>query len=504
MEALNRLGVFWRRLPPNQRLLLGTLAAAFAVTVVSLTFWVSRPEYGTLFGGLDPADGSAIVDRLRADKVPYKVEDGGRTILVPENRVYETRLLLAGNGLPGSGTGYEILDTNKLGWTDFVQKLQYRRAMEGEIVRTIETLQEIQAARVHLVIPEPSLFIQEEKPATASVVVRLRAGARLQPAQVQGIVHLVSSAVEGLQPEYVTVLDTRGNLLSRPSADPLLGATADQISLTRGLEEQLTQKVQGLLEAVLGPGKSVVRIAAEMDFQKAERTTESFDAENPVIRSEEKSDETTADGGHSEQSTTNYEISKTVEHVVAPLGEVRRLTASVFVDGTYRPLPKGEREYVPRSPDEMQKFSNIIRTAIGFDAGRGDQLTVENIAFDTSVLDQERKEMEKSQRWQIGTQVGGKLLTVLLVAGLLAIILRTLRGLRRVEPAHGVPVLAAAAGGGGASPERRIEVPPLTEMPQVMLDNPRAELIQRKIQYLATESPDNLARLIRAWLKEEN
>ncbi len=492
----NRMGLFWRRLTPNQRLLFGTLAAAFIVLVVSLGAWAGRPQYGILFGNLEPGDGSAIVEKLRSQKIPYKVQDGGRTILVPDEKVYETRLTLAGNGLPGSGTGYEILDTNKLGWTDFVQKLQYRRALEGEIARTIQTLEEIQAARVHLVTPEKSLFVSEEKAATASVVLRLKPGARLSGGHVQGIVHLVSSAVEGLGPENVTILDTNGNLLSRPAADPMLGATADQISLTRQMEEQLTGKVQTLLDPVLGPGKSVVRIAAEVDFQKAERTVESYDAENPVIRSEQQSESRTADGGSSTQSTTNYEISKTIEHVTVPTGTVKRLTASVFVDGTYKPMPKGQREYVPRSAEEMQKIQNIIQTALGFDAGRGDRLTVENIAFDTSVLDQEKKEMEKTQRFEIATKLGGKVLTFAILGFLFLFLVRAMR---RVRGGGGVAAGPLPTG-------RQIDLradEPFQALPMAALENPRSVQIQKKVEGMAKQSPENVARLIRVWLREE-
>lgn len=494
MSWMQGLGRIWQRLNPSQRLLFGGVAVGAVVLLVSLASWAGRPHYAILFGNLDPADGGAIVDELRTRKVPYQVEGGGRTILVPEDQVYETRLMLASNGLPGSGSGYEILDANKLGWTDFVQKLQYRRALEGEIARTIQTVAEIQAARVHLVQPEPSLFIAEEKPATASVVLRLRPGARLTGGNVQGIVHLVSSAVEGLQPENVTILDTRGNLLSAPASDPVLGATADQIGIQRGVEEQLTAKVQSLLETVLGPGKSVVRISAEMDFQHAERTTESYDAENPVVRSEERSEETSSDGSRSESSTTNYEISHTVERVTVPTGTISRLTASVFIDGTYRPLPKGEREYIPRSAEEMQKFQSIIQTALGFSTERGDLLTVENIAFDTSVLEQEKKEMEKADRFQLVTQLGGKVLTGAVLVGLFLLLLRAFRRMRTVE-VGGAPVAAGRhldltiGGETVALPEK--------------LENPRSMQVQKRLQELSRTSPDNLAKLIRVWLREE-
>jgi flagellar M-ring protein FliF len=493
MDWTRRMSQVWQRLNPNQRLLIGTLGAAFVILVVSLAVWSGRPHFAVLFANLDPGDGSSIVDQLRTRKIAYKVEDGGRTILVPEPKVYETRLLLAGNGLPGSGSGYEILDSNKLGWTDFVQKLQYRRALEGEIARSIQTLEEVQSARIHLVQPEPSLFVEKEKPATASVVLRLKSGTRLSPAHVQGIVHLVSSAVEGLQPENVTLIDTRGNLLSAPQADQAIGATADQITIQRGLEEQLTNKVQSLLEAVLGPGKSVVRISAEMDFRVAERTVESYDAENPVVRSEETRSETGADGTKSESATTNYEISRTMETMRVPSGTIKRLTASVFVDGTYRALPKGVKEYAARTPEEMQKFDGIIKNALGFDATRGDRLTVENVAFDTSVLDQEKKEMEKSDRMRLLVQVGSRVLTG---AVLLFLFLALLKAAKRMRPAEG------ARGSVGRNFDHTVagELPALREVPE----NPRAVMIQNRIQELSRTSPDGLGRLLRSWLHEES
>jgi flagellar M-ring protein FliF len=492
MDWTRRMSQFWQKLNPNQKLLFGTLAVAFIVVVFSIAAWTSRPHFAVLFANLDPGDGSSIVDQLRSRKIPYKVEDGGRTVMVPEPKVYETRLLLAGNGLPGSGSGYEILDSNKLGWTDFVQKLQYRRALEGEIARSIQTLEEVQSARIHLVQPEPSLFVEKEKPATASVVLRLKSGARLSPAHVQGIIHLVSSAVEGLQPDNVTLIDTHGNLLSSPQSDAALGATADQISIQRNVEEQLTNKVQSLLEAVLGPGKSVVRIAAEMDFRVAERTVESYDSENPVVRSEETRNETSADGGKSESSTTNYEISRTMETMKVPSGTIKRLTASVFVDGTYRLLPKGQKEYAARTPEEMQKFDGIIKDALGYDQTRGDRLTVENVAFDTSILDQEKKEMEQSDRMRLITQVGSRVLTGAVLLVLLLALLKAAKKMRLSEGMRGPTGRSLDLIVGDTAPA----------IPE-KVENARSVQIQKRIQELSRTSPESLGRLLRAWLREE-
>jgi flagellar M-ring protein FliF len=476
-----------RKLPSGQRLLLLTVGAALVVVLVLLAVWAASPEYAVLYARLDPQEAGAIVDRLQGDQVPYKIRDGGSTILVPRDKVYEVRLRLAGQGLPsGGGRGYEILDQGKLGWTEFIQKYQYRRALEGEIARTIQTLEEVQQARVHLVIPEPALFKEDEKPTTASVVVRLRPGARLQPGQVRGIVHLVASAVEGLSAENVTVLDTSGKLLSPgQAAGEDFVASADQMALARNVEEYLANKVQSMLEAVLGPGKAIVRITADLDWEKVERTIESYDAENPVVRSEQRTEGVQADGSRTESTVTNYEISRRIERVVDAAGTIRRLTGAVFVDGTYRESPDGKREYVPRSDEEMKKIVALTKAALGFDEERGDELRVENIAFDTSALDKEREEMEKAHRMQqileIATRVGGLLFAILLLLVFRAL----LRKLTQSAPAP--------------TPEPQAqEAAPAGEPGLQLSQNPTEQELQR----LTQQSPENVARLIRAWIRE--
>ncbi|MCA9754480.1 MAG: flagellar M-ring protein FliF [Candidatus Eisenbacteria bacterium] len=485
---LERLREFWGRLSQNQRILLGSLGAAFVALMIFVMTWAAKPEYAVLYANLETADASVIVDRLRGDNVPYEVDGGGGTIKVPQDRVHDLRLSLAADGLPSSGTGYELLDSSKLGWTDFVQKFQHRRALEGEIARTIQTLAEIQSARVHLVIPEPSLFIEEEKPATASVVLQLKSGARVQPGQIAGIVHLVSSAVEGLSPDQVTLLDTAGHLLSAPNADPLLGVSSDQLALVQKKEEEMTEKVQSLLETVLGRGKSVTRIAVEMDFEKTESTIESFDADNPVVRSETTTNATGQTGEKTETGTTNYEISKRIEHKTKPAGLVSRITASVFVDGNYEDGPNGEKVYVPRTDEEMAKFQNIIRTAIGFDDARGDQLTVENIAFDNSAEEDERRDMVNSQRMQMLLQVAGRVGSIALVGLVLFMAVRMVRRSQLFNPP-----------------------PPVEVEPEVLdKDNPllvkkpkEAEIMRGRIVELARQKPEEVSRILRTWLREE-
>jgi flagellar M-ring protein FliF len=476
------LGIF-QRLSPGQRLAALTLCGATAVAIVLVAVWAASPEYSVLYAELDADEGGAILERLQSDQVDYRLKDGGNTILVPRDKVHEVRLRLAGQGLPrGGGAGYEILDQGKLGWTDFVQKFQYRRALEGEIARTIQTLEEVQQARVHLVIPEPSLFTEDQKPTTASLVVRLRPGARLRPGQVRGMVHLVASAVEGLDAENVAVLDTSGNLLSNGQGGDPLAATTDQMSLARNIEEHLSQKAQSMLEAVLGPRKAIVRISAELDWEKVESTIESFDGDNPVVRSEERSEETGTDGSRTENSITNFEIGRRVETVIGAAGTIRKLTGAVFVDGSYEETADGQKQHVPRTDEEMQTLAQLTRAAIGFDAERGDELRVENISFDTTSMDEERRQMEKSHRTQqiidVGTKVGGVLVALLLLLIFRAFLRKTAR-----SASAPIPLPEPMSARGAAAP--------------VSGSQAEAEVLR-----LSHEQPENVARLLRTWIRE--
>ncbi len=491
MEWFEQLRVIWGRLPMAQRIFMATVVLSLVVLAIVVGTWASREEYTVLYGDLDDTAASEIVQDLESSGIDYKFRDGGRTLLVPKSVLYDARMRLAASGLPqGSGQGYEILDTNKMGWTDFVQKLQYRRALEGEIARTIQAMDEIAQARVHLVIPEPALFEEDEKPTTASVVVKLRNGLGLRDVGVQSIVHLVAASVEGLAPEQVTVIDTRGRLLSRPiDGESLLGTTADQIQVSRTLEESLVQKAQTALERVLGPNKAVVRVSVDLDFERVETTREVFDGDNPVVRSEQRSESTTQDAGTQEQSTTNYEISKTVERIVDTPGTIRRLSASVFVDGTYRTTEEGGREYVPRTDEEMQKLNNLIQSAIGYDADRGDQLTVENIAFDDTELQRTLKEMEKTHLLDMVQRLGGLAVTVLLAGGLLLILWRLLFRKREVE---------VVAGKVAEDDEEEVA----DELAKKARDKRELRLMKKVEEITKEHQPDDIARIIRAWMRE--
>ena len=490
MEWFEQLKKIWTRLPAAHRVFMATVAVALIILVVAVVSWASREELSVLYAKLEPEDAGSIVDELESMGVEYKLGDGGRTIEVPRGDVYEVRLQLASEGLPNAtGQGYEILDSNKMGWTDFVQKLQYRRALEGELARTIQTLDEVAQARIHLVIPEPSLFQEDERPTTASVVLKLRPGASVRDPQVQGIVHMVSAGVEGLTAENVTVLDTSGRLLSKPTdADGLLGVTGDQIYLTRTVEEDLVRKAQSALERVLGPNKAVVRISAELDFERVETTREIYDNETPAVRSEQRTEQSEGDGGSTEESITNYELSKTIQHAIDQPGAIRRLSASVFVDGTYQTGEDGVRAYLPRGDEEMNKLISLIKAAIGYNVQRGDELSVENIAFDDTQMQQTVKEMEKVHQLEMIQKIGTVAVSLLLAGGALFILWKLLGR-----------VAAPAAGGRAASTTRLIDDEDDDEKPERNIERMRME---RKLKDIAEQPPEDIARVIRAWMQE--
>ncbi len=407
----------WQHLSAGKKVAFAVSALFSVALIVFLVSWANRVQYRPLYTNLGPEDASAIVSYLKAQKIPYKLEDSGTTVLVSQGKLYETRLALASKGLPqGGGVGFEIFDRSKLGETEFVQKINYLRALQGELSRTIDQLSEVSRSRVHISLPEKSLFVEQQKPAKASVVLKLKPGQHLTPNEIQGIAHLVSSAVEGLSPENVTVIDQNGRILSSRSEETGTAAlTSDDQAIQEMVEKRLEKKIQTILERVVGPGKVVARVAAKLDLTSARQTEEKFDP-NAVVRSEqhteEKSTPTTAAKGvpgvasnvpgqaintqtptakgnqyKKTSDTINYEISKVVTKKVLPPGEIKSLSVAVLLDGTYK-MVKGKngkmvKTYMPRSDEEMKKLENLVKNAIGFNADRGDKISVVNIPFET-------------------------------------------------------------------------------------------------------------------------
>ncbi len=379
------------------------IIAAPLLIIAALVYLISlgtEKEYGVLYSGLEQQDASKIVESLKNRQMKYKLTDGGATILVEKAQVLDARVELAGEGLPEtSAVGYELFDKTNLGMSEFVQKLNYRRALEGELSKTISSIDEVHRSRVHLVIPEKALFQKDQKKPTASVTLKLKSGRSLNQRTVQGIQTMVASSVEGMSPDDVTVVDQKGKLISEPPHDvsTVAGLTAQQLEQQRKVEENLAQKVQSMLDKVIGVDNSNVRVTAELDFTRIEQTKTDYDPDRQVIRSEQTiagSNKSTDSLSYPTVSTdqansniiSNYEISQTIEHIIHSTGNIKRLSVAAMINGTYSIADSNGVKYyayAPRSDEEMNRMTEIIKNAIGFDPSRNDQISVINVQFET-------------------------------------------------------------------------------------------------------------------------
>lgn len=404
-----------KNMPPARRVSLVVTLVLVIGGFVALLLWTNRPDYQVLFSNLATEDAAKITQKLQELRIPFQLKEGGSAVLVPEENVYQLRLDLASEGLPrGNAVGFEIFDDLGFGTTEFVQKLKYQQALQGELARTIMQFDTVNDARVHIVTTGDSLFAEPEKPATASVVLRLVPGRTLNRQQVQGIVNLVARAVEGLQPSNITLVDMEGGLISK-SQDALSseGMSRSQFEYQRNLERSLENRIQSMLEPVVGANNVIARVAAEVDFRQVNISEESFDPNSAVARSEQRQKESSVNGRNlpngspdlkyqlyqsqaggkenassgfeKENSVINYEINRINRQIVGSVGDINRLTAAVVIDGPYAREKNAEGEitqtFAPRSRREMKTFEEIVKKAIGFDEEREDQVSVTNVAF---------------------------------------------------------------------------------------------------------------------------
>ena len=399
------------------------MAAMGAVTLALIGFFsflmirMTTPQMVPLFTDLSVEDSASIVKDLERQALPYQIKNDGAIVLVPKDNVARLRMKLAESGLPkGGGVGYEIFDkTDALGATNFVQNINHLRALEGELSRTIRAIDRVQAARVHLVLPERPLFSRDKVDATASIVLKVRG--TLEPQQVRAIRHLVATAVNGMKPERVSVIDESGKLLADGAApdNPLSGVSSDERKLA--YENRLRSEVETIVSSVVGPGHARVQINADFDVNRITQTSDKFDPDGRVLRSSQTREELAASGARSDgavsvgtelpggnqqggaggsgaggggavgdqtrktEEITNYEISRTTKTEVIEAGRVNRISAAVLVDGVYSKNDKGELAYQPRSKEEIDRIAALVRSAIGFDAKRGDQIEVVNLRF---------------------------------------------------------------------------------------------------------------------------
>lgn len=380
------------QMPPAKKMSMAIVVLVTVLGIAGVIYYTGQVDYRVLFSNLSSDDASNIVAKLQEKKIPYQISASGSTISVPSDKVAETRLDMAGSGLPqGGGVGFEIFDKKMMGATEFEQQLNYRRALQGELARTISSLDEIQSTRVHIVIPKDSLFVSQQKKPTASVAIRLKSGRTLRQPQIEGVAHLVASSVEGLNPDDVMVIDSQGNILSKnQNGSKLANLSTSQIEYQRNIEKDLSNQIKSMLENVVGQGKAVVRVAADIDFRVTEKTEETYDPESPVVRSTQKQAEKSTSpaagtGGNTQEEKSdelvNYEINKVVSKTVMPVGEIKKLSIAVLVDGIYAKDQKGTETYQPREKKDLDTIEDIVRKSSGFNQARGDQVTVTNMPF---------------------------------------------------------------------------------------------------------------------------
>lgn len=428
-QAPQRTGIVaYVQSPQGRRILLMVAAAAVVALMIAIWMWSQKTEYRVLFSNFSDRDGGAIVAALQQMNVPYKYSSSGSAILVPETVVHDARLRLAAQGLPkGGNVGFELMENQKLGVSQFLEQVNFQRALEGELARSIQSLSAVLAARVHLALPKPSVFVRDQQKPTASVILSLHPGRMLDPQQVSAIVHLVASSVPELPPSNVTIVDQNGNLLSDTSKQPSNGLDPTQLRYVQDLQQDIVKRVESIIAPIVGNGNVRAEATADIDFSRTEQAAETFRPnqapDTAAVRSKQSSESqngnasaagipgaltnqppapataaivntpgttaaqtnaatpAAASGPSRRDSTINFEVDKTVRYVQQPMGGVKRLTVAVVVNYKRSVDQSGAIVMLPLSEAERNQLSDLARAAMGFNKERGDSLNLVNTQF---------------------------------------------------------------------------------------------------------------------------
>lgn len=532
--------------------------AASVALGVAVVLWSQTPSMAPLYGNLAEKDASEVLEALQKSGVEFKVDETSGTILVPAGKVKELRMQLASAGIPnGTGMGFELLQKDMgFGTSRVVERARYLQAMQGELARTIATIGAVQTARVHLAIPKQSVFVRDRKKPSASVTVKLLAGRTLERGQVQAIVHLVASSVPELEPSRVTVVDHKGNLLSGEQDDSEMQLSRTHFEYKRKVEDYLRTRIEDLLAPIVGKQRVRAQVSADIDFTVTEQTQERFNPDQPALRSEQINEQQRSasasqgvpgalsnqppaagtapqvagqqgqegQGGtldSTRQATRNYELDRVVSHTRQAPASLRRLSVAVVVDDVVTTGPDGVEQRRERTPEELQRITQLVREAIGYDARRGDSVKVINSAFLPPEPLEDLPEpaiWEQAWFWDLLKQVGGVLLVLLLVFGVLRPTLK-----RLTQPAGGeLAVAGAAAGAAGDGGEARVSGPfgpdgqPLGEgdeegglklgkngEPIKLPGGGEYENIMEAARKLVDEDPKRVAQLVKIWIAED-
>ena len=567
-NPFEQIKAFFTRYTLQQKLGLAGSAGLVLVLLWALVYFVNRVEYQTLYADLDPQEAQGVVTKLQELKVPYELGTDGRTVKVAADKIAEARIQMASQGIPESGrVGFEIFDRTNFGLTNFQEQVNYQRALEGELARSIMTLAEVEAARVHLVLAKESLFQSSDEHTKASVILKLKNGRSLSGSAAQGILNMVASSVKGLTSEKVVLIDYRGKILSRNDGSES-GLSAQQLDARQRLETELSGKIVQILEPAVGQGKVRPQVSVVMNFQQVEETVEQYNPQRSVVRSQQKQEEhqprnergvggipgprstpsSNPPGGTAstvtdpaaataqapgtpsgdnllkQNETINYEVSKAVRHVVNPVGKVEKVSVAVILDNHTKVTTgsdgKEQTSQEPRSAEEMKKYRDLVAAAIGFNSERGDLLTLENISFQGEVEFIEKPNFIEKQGPMIMTALRYLIIPVVFVI----LYLLFLRPVQKTVFTNWAPA-------GSPGPARNlprlpgnIQTPMTVKQLEAQLNGTtlkddyagtpereflplptpsKMDLIRKRVVEQSSSDPETVARLVRVWLADE-
>ena len=511
------------------------VVALFAL-IAGAWIWGQTPDYRVLYSNLSDRDGGAIIESLQQMNIPYKFAEGGGALLVASNQVHEARLKLASQGLPkGGNVGFELMENQKFGITQFAEQVNYQRALEGELARSVESIGAVAAARVHLAIPKPSVFVKEQQKPSASVVLSMQGGRLLDSAQVSAIIHLISSSVPEMSAKNVTVVDQNGTLLSAShGGNTNEGLDANQLKYVHQVEQSYIRRIEALLAPMLGANNLRAQVSAAIDFSRTEQTSESYKPNQPpnesTIRSKQSSEamngsglnaggipgaltnqppvpatapiiadagapggEATANSGNvsnlQKESTVNYEVDRTIRHTVLPVGSIKRLSVAVVVNGNRKVTDaKGKTSTKSLTDAEKEQIDNLVRDAMGFDQTRGDSLNVQVAAFAES-----KETIEEMPLWKRPDtiELAKELLKYALIAAIMLFVI-----FRIIKPAVDTLLTLKSNTGGFTAAQASETAPEATYTPS----NPSYEQSLQTARQIAQQEPMIVASVIKEWV----
>ena len=539
----------------SKQQIIGIVVVALLVGggLTSFVKWNHNRSFKALFTGMSPEDAAAIVQKLKESGIEHRISENGASVLVPDTKVDELRLEMAGAGLPKTGRiGFELFDRNNLGITDFTEHVNYRRALEGELERSVKALNIVEQARVHLTFPKDSVFLDYREPAKASVLVHTRVGTRLSPQNVIAISNLVASAVEGLTPELVSVLDMRGNLLSRPHKKSGEDGAPSEAALDykHQIEKDLVAKVESTLEPLLGEGRFRVGVTADCDFTTSEQSEEVLDPTKSVMVTSQKSEDVMgssqsagvpgtssnlpravpravgpATNSSRRTESTAFETSKSVRHVKMPQGSIKRISAALLLDQEVRWEGQGKnrkRVIVPPTPEQIKKINDVVAGVLGLDTQRGDRLVVESLPFEQTLLAEaapdsvtaatdKPKNQSNSLLYDKKILIGAGAGLVVLLAGAFFLLKRKSKK-TEIQQAAALPMPGEEA---SAEMEDNVQLSPeaagegkslgeadLGQLFQLPPTSQRIDALRDHIKESIKKEPELAAEILRGWLAE--